>query len=60
MKVILEDGTMIEVPSRKREIRSRQIGSNKPSIFVDEPLPHPDYDFIAVIGGYRAYPKTRD
>jgi hypothetical protein len=59
MKVTLEDGSTIEVPSRRREIKSRQIGPRKPSRFVDEPLPHPDWDFLAILGGYRAYPKER-
>lgn len=60
MSVTLDDGTEIEVPCRQREIKSREIGANPPqSIFVDEPLPHPDYEFRSVIGGVRAIPKRR-
>lgn len=58
MKVMLDDGTSVEVPARRREIRSRQISARpRPSTYMLEPLPHPDYDFIAVIGGFRGYPK---
>lgn len=51
---------LINVPSRKREIKSRQIGTSPPpSIWVDEPLPHPDYEFRSVIGDWLAEPKHR-
>ncbi|WP_409019283.1 hypothetical protein [Brevundimonas vesicularis] len=58
--LVEEDGseTLIEVPSRKREIKSREISSSpRPSIWVDEPLSHPDYHFHSVVGGYRAERK---
>ena len=60
MKVTLDDGTTIEVPARRREIKSRQISAQRrPSTHVLEPLPHPDYDFVAVIGGHRANSKEK-
>ena len=57
-----EDGTksQIEVPSRKREIKSRQISATPaPSVWIEEPLPHAEYEFRAVIGGFLASRKRR-
>lgn len=63
MWVKLDDcsGGSVEVECRKREIKSRQIGpSRAPSIFIDEPLPHPNYIFRSVVGGYVATPRQSD
>lgn len=59
--VELPDGTMREMPSRRREIKSREISANpRPSIFIDEPAPHPDYTFTTAIGGHWwAHPRLR-
>lgn len=58
VKVTLQDGTEIEVPSVRREIKSREIGAHqRPSQYIDEPAPHPEYDFTGVIGGWLARPK---
>lgn len=59
MKVMLEDGSTLEVPAQRREVERRPIGGKaRPSTFFFEPLPHPDYDFVPVIGGYRAHRKA--
>lgn len=49
-----DDGTtsMIEVPCTRREIKSRQISASpRPSRWIMEPLPHPEYEFLRVLGG---------
>lgn len=51
LEVEFPDGSIREVPSRKREIKSRAIGAHRPSIFVDEPLFDPDWRFETAIGG---------
>lgn len=56
---MMPDGTKQEFPSRQRAVHSREIGGPGIPTFVDEPLPHPDWRFMAVLGGYRALPKGR-
>jgi len=51
VNVEFPDGTIREMPSRKREIKSQEIGGNRPSIFVDEPMSDPDWRFETAIGG---------
>lgn len=45
------DGTSREVPSVRREIRSKQIGGGGGSVFIDEPAFDPKWRFEGAIGG---------
>lgn len=58
INVTLPDGSTIEVPSTTREMKSREIGSDR-SVFVEEPAPHDDYRFTPVVGGWLARPRSR-
>ena len=58
ISVTLPDGSKIEVPSKRRELKSNEIGGGNRSTFVDEPAPHAAYSFTPVIGGWHARPKT--
>lgn len=51
VKVEFPDGSVREVPSRRREIKSRSVGGVHPSIFVNEPLFDPHWRFETAIGG---------
>lgn len=51
VKVEMPDGSVRDFPSVRREIKSREIGGPRPSIFVDEPAYDPDWTFESVIGG---------
>lgn len=50
LKVEFPDGSIREVPSHKREIRSRRIGGG-PSTFIEQPDYDPDWRFETAIGG---------
>ena len=51
VNVEFPDGTIREMPSRKREIKSRGIGNRRPPILVDEPLPNSEWRFETALGG---------
>ena len=58
IKVEFPDGTFREMPSRKREIKSREIHGGQ-SIYIDEPVFDPDWRFETAIGGkWWAFPRT--
>ena len=54
VKVEFPDGITREVPSHRRELKSREIGSSNQSAFVDEPTYDPDWRFRSAIGGWVA------
>jgi hypothetical protein len=58
IEVEFPDGTVCEVDSVSREIRSREIGGPHPSRFVQEPAFDPEWRFTSAIGG-RWFAKPR-
>jgi len=51
IEVEFPDGTIRKVPSRKRELKSREIGGSRPSTFIEEPAFDPEWRFQGAIGG---------
>ncbi len=59
--VTFPDGSKREVPSRGVAIPSREIGmSRRPPTIIQKPLDDPEWEFEAVLGGYRARPRFDD
>jgi hypothetical protein len=60
LKVEFPDGGIRDVPSRTREIKSREIGGPRRSVFVEEPVYDPEWTFETAIGGkWWATPRIR-
>lgn len=58
VEVEFPDSTIREVPSRRREIKSREIGGSRSSIFVEEPAFDPNWRFQGSVGGkWFAFPR---
>ncbi|MGA9580940.1 MAG: hypothetical protein WBR13_03090 [Allosphingosinicella sp.] len=58
VEVEFPDGTIRQVPSVTRQIKSREIGANAQSIFYEAPAYDPDWRFVQTIGNkWFAKPK---
>lgn len=50
IEVEFSDGSIREVPSETREIKSREIGPHAQSVFYAAPAYDPDWRFVQAIG----------
>ena len=51
VQVEFPDGSIRDVPSRKKRLESREIGGRQPPTFVEEPMFDPEWRFKTAIGG---------